>query len=109
MITFQENGSYKMETELVFKPPQFNKKTLHHIYNSNNALIEKLKKGISLELCELNDLKNVPANYLICYLNDFKDAKYRLFDTRMILKKADESIYQSYKETVRILRKMKYN
>jgi hypothetical protein len=109
VITFQENGSYKMETELIFEPPQFNKKTLHHIYNSNNALIEKLKKGISLELSEQKDLKNISANYLICYLNDFSEAKDRLFEAKLLLKQADDSIYQSYKETVRILRKMKYN
>lgn len=109
VITFQENGSYKMETELIFEPPQFNKKTLYHIYNSNNALIEKLKNGISLKLDELKDLKNVPANYLICYLNGFEDALERLFGARLMLRQVDESIYQNYKETVRILRKMKYN
>ena len=45
VIVFQENGSYKMNTTLIFEPPQFNKKTLYHIYNANLSLIEKLKKG----------------------------------------------------------------
>ncbi len=109
VITFEENGSYKIDTELIFKPPQFNKKTLYHIFNSNNALIEKLKKGIPLEPSEQKDLKNLPANYLICYLNDFSEAKDKLYDARLLLKQVDESLFQSYKETVRILRKMKYN
>jgi len=109
VITFQENGFYSIETELIFEPPQFNKKTLHHIFNSNNALVEKLRKNIALNPTEQKDLKNVPANYLICYLNDFKEAKERLFKAKLMLREADESIYESYKETVRILRKMKYN
>jgi hypothetical protein len=109
VITFQENGAYSIETDLIFEPPQFNKKTLYHIYNSNNALIEKLRKNIALTSNEQKDLKNVPANYLICYLNDFEEAKDRLFKAKLLLREADESIYESYKETVRILRKMKYN
>jgi hypothetical protein len=109
VITFQENGFYSIDTDLVFEPPQFNKKTLYHIYNSNNALIEKLRKNIALRATEQKDLKNVPANYLICYLNGFDEARERLFKAKLLLREADESIYESYKETVRILRKMKYN
>ncbi len=78
VITFQENGSYQMDTELIFDPPQFNKKTLHHIYNANNALIEKLKKGIPLNTSEKKDILNLPATFLICFLNDFTDAINRL-------------------------------
>ena len=109
VITFQENGFYSIETDLIFEPPQFNNKTLYHIYNSNKALIEKLRKNIALNPTEKKDLKNVPANYLICYLNDFEEARERLFKAKLLLREADESIYESYKETVRILRKMKYN
>ena len=31
LITFQENGSYQIDTKLIFKPPKFNKKTLQSI------------------------------------------------------------------------------
>ena len=41
-LTFLDNGSYNINSELVFEPPQFDKKTLHHIYNANNALVRKL-------------------------------------------------------------------
>ena len=34
-----------MDTVMLFDPPQFNKRTLYHIYNANNAIIEKLKKN----------------------------------------------------------------
>lgn len=45
MITFNENGSYHIDSQLVFEAPQFNKRTLYHIFNANNALLDKLKKG----------------------------------------------------------------
>jgi hypothetical protein len=41
IIHFEDNAHYNIETKLLFEPPQFDKKVLHHIYNSNNALIEK--------------------------------------------------------------------
>ena len=108
IITFKENGFYNIETKLLFQPPQYNKKTLHHIYNANNALIEKLKKNITLNPSEEKDIKNLPATYLICFLNDFIDAKTQLLDAKPYLKKYP-GVYESFKESVRILRKVKYN
>ena len=107
-ITFRENGFYNIETTLLFEPPQFNKRTLHHIYNTNNALIEKLRKNIPLHASEEKDLQKLPETYLICYLNDFDDAKAKLISAKTFLKKYPY-IYASYKECVRILRKVKYN
>ena len=109
IITFNENGSYQMDTVLLFDPPQFNKRTLYHIYNANNAIIEKIKKNIPLNTSEEKDLKSLPATYLICFLNDFIDAKDKLMESKPFLKKQNGSIYNSYKETARILRKMKYS
>ncbi len=109
IITFNENGSYQIDTILLFEPPQFNKKTLYHIYNANQAIVEKLKKNIPLNNTEKIDLKNLPATYLICFLNNFTDAKDKLLEAKPFLKIQDESVYESYKETVRILRKMKYS
>ena len=109
IITFNENGSYQMDTVLLFNPPQFNKRTLYHIYNANNAIIEKLKKEIPLNGSEQKDLKNLPATYLICFLNDFTEAKNKLYEAKSFLKNQEDAVYASYKETVRILRKMKYS
>ena len=109
VIVFQENGSYQMETKLIFEPPQFNKKTLYHIYNANLSVIEKLKKGIPLNPSEKKDIKNLPATYLICFLNDFTEAKNKLLEAKPYLKKLGGAVYDSYKESVRILRKMKYS
>ena len=108
-ITFRENGFYNIDSHLIFEPPRYNKKTLYHIYNTNNALLEKLKKGIRLKPQEKRDVQNLPSTYLICYLNDFSDAKKKLFEAKSYLKQFDEKVYSSYKESTRILRKVKYN
>ncbi|MBC3759835.1 ATP-binding protein [Hyunsoonleella sp. SJ7] len=109
IIHFQDNAHYNIETKLLFEPPQFNKKTLHHIYNSNNALLEKLKKGLALTENETLDLKNLPSAYLICYLNLFHEALDKLIEAKPYLKSYSKDIYAIYKETIRILRKVKYN
>jgi len=109
IIHFEDNAQYNIETKLLFKPPQFDKKVLHHIYNSNNALLEKLKKGLSLNKNEMLDLRNLPATYLICYLNLFHEAIDKLNEAKPYLKKHSDAIYDSYQEVTRILRKVKYS
>lgn len=109
-IRFYDNGYYKMETQLVFEPPAFNRKMLHHIYNANLALLIKLQKELPLSEREIKDLENLPSTLMICYINGFDDAKQKLIDAKPLLKaNANASIYLSFKEVMRILRKMKYN
>jgi hypothetical protein len=109
VINFQDNASYTIETKLLFEPPQFNKKTLYHMYNSNNALLDKLKKGVTLTENETVDLNNLPSTYLICYLNDFENAIDKLQEAKPFLKTQNNGVYLLYKEAMRILRKVKYN
>ncbi|RNC87977.1 MAG: ATP-binding protein [Winogradskyella sp.] len=109
IITFENNGNYSINTKLLFEPPQFDKKVLHHIYNINNSLIEKLQKQLPLNPNEFADLKNLSATYLICYLNGFETALSKLEEAKPLLKTFDKNIYESYKLTLRILRKVKYN
>ncbi|GGI56078.1 ATP-binding protein [Winogradskyella haliclonae] len=109
VIDFGHNGNYSIETNLLFEPPQFDKKVLHHIYNSNNALVEKLKKGLPLHPNETEDLKNLSATYLICFLNNFENAIDKLEEAKPLLKSYSKTIYEGYKLTMRILRKVKYS
>ena len=109
VITFSENGKYTINSELVFKPPQYDKRTLHHVLNTNNALLQKLEKIITLNTAESKDLKNLPATYLICYLNGFEEAKEQMERARGLLKKTNNGAYLSLKESLRILRKVRYN
>ena len=81
---------------------------LFHIYNSNITLLDKLQKNISLSEREMKDLENLPSNFMICYLNGFDEAKQKLIDAKLLLKPY-KKIYVSFKESLRILRKMKYD
>tara|TARA_R110002049_G_scaffold6614_2_gene41405 strand:- start:378 stop:1511 length:1134 start_codon:yes stop_codon:yes gene_type:complete len=108
-IRFENNANYSIEANLIFEPPQFDKKVLHHIYNSNNAILEKLKKKTALNQNEIEDLKNLAASYLICYLNRFDDALLKLEIIKPYIKDYNTELYNSYKETIRILRKVKYS
>ncbi len=107
-IHFYDNGYYKIDRKMLFQPPEFNRKMLFHIYNSNTALLTKLQKGLSLNEREQKDLENLPSTYMICYLNGFDDAKQKLIDAKLILKPFPH-VYLSFKESMRILRKMKYD
>jgi hypothetical protein len=107
-IHFHDNGYYKIEREILFQPPEFNKKMLFHIYNSNIALLKKLQKGVSLSEREHKDLENLPSTFMICYLNGFEEAKQKLIDAKILLKPFNQ-VYLSFKEALRILRKMKYD
>ena len=109
VLTFEDNGTYQINSELLFEPPQFDKKTLHHIYNANNAILQKLHQKIKLKTSEENDLKHLPDTYLICYLNGFEEAKDQIEKARPLLKKHDPKVYATLKESLRILRKVRYN
>lgn len=109
VITFSENGTYQIHSDLIFEPPLYDKKTLHHIFNSNNALLQKLQKRLDLTNSEKMDLKQLPATYLICYLNGFEEAKELMEDARALLREYDTKVYQSLKESLRILRKVRYS
>ena len=107
-IHFHDNGYYKIEREMLFQPPGFNKKMLFHIYNANITLLNKLQKGLSLSKREEKDLENLPSTFMICYLNGFEEAKQKLIDAKVLLKPFNH-VYLSFKEALRILRKMKYD
>lgn len=109
VITFSDNGTYQMQSDLVFEPPQYDKKTLFHILNANNALLQKLHNKIGLKPSEKEDLQHLPDTYLICYFNGFEEAKEQMELARALLKKQDKLVYQTLKESLRILRKVKYN
>ncbi len=110
VITFFDNGYYKMESQMLFEPPQYNRKLLHHIYNTNISLLKKLEANNSLSEREEKDLENLPSSMMLCYLNGFSDAKKKLIEAKSHLKTFENAaIYQSFKDVMRVLRKMKYN
>ena len=83
---------------------------LHHIYNSTLALLQKMSKGNFLNLQEKKDVENIPYILMICFLNEFEEAKQKLIDAKLLLKQYENpEVYIAFKEVLRVLRKMKYN
>ena len=109
LIRFQENANYTIDTQLLFEPPQYNKKVLHHVYNANNALLKDIQSNAALNKQQELDLKNLPVTYLICYFNGFEDAITKLEEAKPHLRNHSHEVYLLYKEAIRILRKIKYN
>lgn len=107
-ISFNNNANYNIQTTLLFNAPQFDKKALNHIFDTNNSILEKLKTDTKLNQTDLEHLINLPATYLICHLNKFENALNKLNEAKPYLKNHPE-IHLKYKESLRILRKMKYN
>ena len=109
IIHFKDNGKHDIVQKLLFKAPAFDKKVLHHIYNSNNAILEKLKSNKSITADEQKAVKNFPTTYLICMLNGFEKSKIKLQESKNFLRGLpDKTSYIKYKDSMRILRKMKY-
>ncbi|MFM2212949.1 MAG: hypothetical protein RL427_212 [Bacteroidota bacterium] len=109
-IHFFDNGYYKIDTVMLFEPPAYNKKMLYHIYNATTVLINKLRKQQPLTPREEKDLENLSSILMICYLNGFDEAKQKLIEAKPLLKiQPNPTVYLSFKEAMRILRKMKYN
>ncbi len=109
VIHFKENGKHDIASELLFQPPQFDKKVLHHIFKNCNTILDKLKKKTPLNKNELTSLQELPTNYLICILNGIPKAFLKLKEAKSYLKKVeDKTSYIKYKEAVRVLRKINY-
>lgn len=108
-ITFNDNGSYTMNSELVFEPPRYETKDLFHVYNTNNTLLQLMKQKTALTQQQRADLKQLPDTYLICYLNGFDAAKDQMELAKELLKPVDENVYRAAKQALRILRKVHYN
>ena len=108
-ISFEENGSYKLDTKLLFEAPQLDKRSLMHLLNNNNVLLEKLKTQKDFTLKEESELFNLCTIYMLCIFNNIPKAINHLEETKHYLKKRDPVLYQTYKDCLRILRKVKYN
>lgn len=110
VIHFKDNGVYDIATELLFEPPSYDPVVLQHIYNSNNAILDKLEKGLPLNKMDKHDLEQMATSYLICYLNGFKQALDKLELAKTQLRALDnKTAYISLKEVLRVLRKIRYN
>ena len=108
VIHFSDNGNYKIVSEFIFVPPLYDRKSLFHLYNSNNALVEKINKKSTLNKVDRTDVLNLPSTYLILSLNGFIDAQQKLINIKLFIKNHSEKLYLEYKDVLRVLRKVRY-
>lgn len=64
---------------------------------------------MALKPTDKEGLTHLPATYLICFLNGFEEAKEQMEKARTLLKKTNQEVHHSLKESLRILRKVKYS
>ena len=108
-IIFNDEMTYQITSEIVFKTPYIDKKHLHHLYNYYVSLLDKLSSNRKLSETEQNDLQNLCYSLMLCYLHGFTHAKDLLINHKEVFKNAKFTfLYTSFKEVMRILRKLKY-
>jgi hypothetical protein len=108
-ITFLENGAYQINSNLLFKPPQLDKKNLQHLFTTHQKLLDKIENNLKLNAREEENLLQLPSHCMLCYLNEIPEALDQLERSKPILKAYGTNYFQAYKDTQRILRKIKYN
>ena len=108
-IIFEDNGTYSIDTVLMFAPPLFDLKLLHHVFNNSKYLVEKLENYGVFSQEECIEIDALPQTLLLCYLNGFLDAKVLLEKIKPFLKGTYITSYAKLKEAQRIIRKVKYN
>ncbi|MGG5576760.1 DUF5929 domain-containing protein [Myroides sp. C15-4] len=108
-LVFYDNGSYAMESKMLFEPPKYNENILGHIYRNSVKVMHKLKEGERLTNKEERVLNKLSYNMMLCYLNGFEQAKDQLIEVKDYLKFAnDPELFIAFKQVMRILRKLKY-
>jgi hypothetical protein len=108
-LQFSDNGRYTLASELIFQPPQYNKKTLLHLQNTSLQLMRKVEKSATFAPLELEELSAVPEIFLLCYLNEIPGVLELMEQAKDLLRPEHPKVYAAMKEALRILRKVKYN
>lgn len=108
-IDFLNNGTYKIEQNIIFAPPKYDGNIVDKLWIENQLILQKIIEDKKLNNNELNKLPSLSSACLICYLNGYPQVKELLEEARLKLKNLDRNAYESLKATLRILRKLKYN
>jgi hypothetical protein len=108
-IIFEENGNYLIDSKLLFELPNWNIKTLHHLMNSTQVLVDKIERDQPLNLEEQKEQYHICSLLMMCLLFEIPNAKEELERVKKLFKNESAELYQTYKDTQRVLRKIKYN
>lgn len=108
-ITFHDNMSYSLSSEIVFEAPKVEQKLLTQLFHDSKILLEKLSHNLPCDDEENESLNTLCYSLLLCYLNGCDSALELLISYKAILKNhKNANLYTSFKEVMRILRKLKY-
>lgn len=108
-IVFNENGSYFLKNELIFQKPVYDQIVLKTLYTKSLFLLEMLNAKKQLKSSEIKQIQNISPVLLMAYLNGFENAIDYLYKAKSVLKSyPNPNVYLSYKNVLRILRKLKY-
>lgn len=110
IINFKDNGKHDIVKEFLFLPPTFDIAIIKHLYNNSKQIINKIIKEKPLSVTEFEDVSRLPTNSLICYLHGYLGIIEQLKKIKSYIKNLDDkTTYIKYKETMRVIRKVKYN
>ena len=76
--------------------------------NNKKQLQKDLFKK-SLSTAQNKEVEALSPTLMLCYLNGFEEAKSMLYAIQNPLRDYSSVAYQSHKDSMRILRKIKYN
>ncbi len=109
VLNFKDNGQYDIVSEMLFDPPKYSEDLIERLYENNNQVLEKLISGEELSSLEYEEFISFPTTYLICAINGKPVSYHQLKKTKPFLRALENKIpYIQYKESIRILRKLKY-
>ena len=109
VIDFRDNASYEITTEILFKPPVFATSVTDFLLKKNEAILFKLENKLPFTKKEEKALLELPTTYFICYLNGVNSALDKLYEIKPLLKAYSSDLYKLYKDTLRVIRKLRYD
>ncbi len=102
-LSFDDNGQYSLNTEVIFKLPEFDGKQIDNLYEKAKNIENKLKNGLPISSIHNSLSAEELANYfLISYFNGIDRAKSDLINSADYLEGAAA---QCRSECMRILEK----
>ena len=103
MLTFDDNGKYSIEIELIFKPPKYEKEQIDLLYKRTKQAEFNWLNNLPNENEENWFAEGIAQYYLVCYFNGIDEAKNELINSREYL---DGSAAEWQNECMEILEKM---
>lgn len=84
-ITFNDNGSYKIQKEFIFTPPKFRVEEIENLYKRAKEFESRFKSKGQTQIDDWEFGEGLANYYLLCYLNGIEEARQDFIDSRTFL------------------------